>query len=217
MIYKWIEKILEPLDNPYIIEAGAHIGTDTEKIMRMLTGKSFQYHLFEPDPLNIEVLERLIERKGWPIVLNKSALGNFDGMKDFYASRGHKEGLKREITDLGSLKEPIDAKEVHSWVKFEKISVKVERLNDYIKRMNWPILDFLWADLQGGELDMLEGASKVLGSIRYIYLEHSTKIEYSGQGTFAQINRKLSKFHSIYSDNYNSLFENKLWINHQYL
>ena len=54
--------------------------------------------------------------------------------------------------------------------------------------------DFIWADVQGAESDLVEGGVRFLRSARYLYSEYSNDEVYEGQVTLAGLLQKLPDF-----------------------
>ncbi len=185
MIYAYLEEHFSKIKNPCIIEVGAHIGTDTVKLSRFINdGKLI---CFEPDPRNIISLRKL--QKKIQLELVEKAVGKEDGKVTFYQSFGKKFGVEREITDLSSTKKPMQVKDKHSWVKFVAITVQATTLDNYYELNNLSAIDLIWADIQGGELDLVLGAQKVLQNTQLFYFEcvmNSVEL-YAGKPTYEQI------------------------------
>jgi hypothetical protein len=69
--------------------------------------------------------------------------------------------------------------------------------------------DFIWADVQGAESDLVEGAALFLTSSRYFYTEYSNDEWYEGQITLAELLEKLPGFDLVRRYPMDALFENK--------
>ena len=69
--------------------------------------------------------------------------------------------------------------------------------------------DFIWADVQGAEGDLVEGAASFLRSSRYLYTEYSNDQWYEGQITLAELQGKLPDFELVRRYAMDALFENK--------
>ena len=185
MIYAYLEEHFSRRKNPCIIEVGAHIGTDTVELSRFVNeGKLI---CFEPDPRNALSLQKLQKKVQFELV--EKAVGKEDGEVTFYQSYGKKSGVAREITDLSSTKKPMKVKDKHPWVKFAKIIVQSVTLDNYCELNDLSAIDLIWADIQGGELDLVLGAQKVLQNTKLFYFEcvmNSVKL-YAGKPTYEQI------------------------------
>ena len=58
-------------------------------------------------------------------------------------------------------------------------------------------VDFIWADVQGAEGDMIRGGLRVLSRTRYLYTEWSDDELYEGQATLTEILRLLPDFRVV--------------------
>lgn len=152
-----------------IFEVGAHIGTDTAHLAK-IPGSTV--HAFEPDPRN--ELPALAN-----VVRNRVAVGAADGEAEFTPSA--KRGAW-DWTCSGSLRKPKE--HLKSWpdVTFgEPIKVQVVTLDSYCRKHGVGVVDFVWADVQGAEVDMIKGGAETLKRTRYLYTEFSWKELYEGQ------------------------------------
>lgn len=194
MIYKHLTKILPSINNPVVIEVGAHIGTDTRKITSLLT-KPYTYYAIEPDTRNIYHLSGIDS-----ITIVPVAISNQTGQAKFYLSQGQaKSG--RELTDCNSILQPDD----HP-LNFIDIYTKVNTLDNMYGYL--PYITLLWTDIQGGELKMIEGASQTLNKTAYLYLESQTG-KYKNRPTRKQLIEALPDFDLIDEDKSNIFLRNK--------
>jgi 2-O-methyltransferase len=69
--------------------------------------------------------------------------------------------------------------------------------------------DFIWADVQGAESDLVEGAARFLRSSRYFYTEYSNDEWYEGQITLAGLLEKLPDFDLVMRYPMDALFQNR--------
>ena len=66
---------------------------------------------------------------------------------------------------------------------------------DTIRRQHkLDIVDFIWADIQGAEEEMIRGGSETLARTRDLYTEYSDDELYEGQITLDQILAMLPRF-----------------------
>lgn len=185
MIYVYLEEHFKRIKDPCIIEVGAHIGTDTVELSRFVNKGSLI--CFEPDPRNAKSLRKLQDKVQFELV--EKAVGKEDGEVTFYQSFGKKFGVLREITDLSSTKKPKKVKDKHPWVEFAAITVQATTLDSYCEVNELSTIDLIWADIQGGELDLVLGAQKVLQNTKLFYFEcvmNSIKL-YADKPTYEQI------------------------------
>ena len=161
-------------DNPIIFEIGCNDGEDTEQFLKEF--KNIKLHCFEPDPRAIKQFKQRINDKRCS--LHEVAISNNDGKADFNLSNSDPTKLwtPKEIganwNKSSSLKKPYMHLHFHRWCFFDKtIKVKTTKLDTFIKKNNINNIDFIWADVQGAEKDLIEGAKKALTITQYFYTE----------------------------------------------
>ncbi len=167
-------------ENPVVIEAGAHDGKDTVQMARW----GGRVHAFEPVP---EVFERLVSRtKGYRnITCHPIALGTSDGCQEMYVSSGLSDGSS-------SLMEPVDHLSILPKVYFNRrISVTTITLDTFVAFYGIEP-DFLWLDLQGMELPVLQAGRKAIQSASAIYTEVSAGELYRGNTQYHDLVKWLS-------------------------
>ena len=107
----------------------------------------------------------------------------------------------------GSIRKPKSHLEVWPWVKFEKqIPVPMIRLDDWILENEIEEVDFIWADVQGAESDLILGALQTFKKTNFFYTEFSDVEWYEGQINFDTINALLSNFSLIKKFENDALF-----------
>lgn len=161
--------------NPVIIEAGAHIGSDSGRFAQIW--KDAKIYAFEPVPT---VYSQLVE--------NTSAYGN---IKTIPLALSDSNGVTKMFVSSGrsdassSLLAPKQHLEVHPDVQFnETISVETTTLDDFCIKNNISHIDFMWLDMQGYELPMLMASKKMISNITLIYSEVSLIETYEGVSTY---------------------------------
>jgi FkbM family methyltransferase len=168
-IYK--EQIAEYLpSNPIIIEAGAHIGRDTIK-MATLWPKATIY-AFEPvRPL----FEKLTENsKAYPNIHRYNlALSDHTGKETLYVSSGASSAVS-------SLLEPHEYAQQRPNVQFTPQQVETITLDEWAKLHKVSVVDFMWLDMQGAELRVLNAAPNVLKSVKALLFEVSLTERFKG-------------------------------------
>lgn len=185
-------EILAGVLNPVIIEIGVHWAESTRIIMRYCEGKP-EYYGFEPDPRN---LHRIGQQKlQYPFTLIESAVSNTDGEVSFYLSDGNHPRSGNPMTGANSIRKPKAVLKEYEWINFdEEMVVQSCKLDTYFKDKMPNRIDFIWADMQGAEYDMILGAKEVLSRTRYIYLEYSEEELYEGQKTLEEYMQLLNSF-----------------------
>lgn len=190
-IKKYINK-----DNPIIIEIGSNTGTTTSLFLKNFP--EAKIFCFEPDPLLVSRFKNNIKNKN--VSLFEVAIGNTSGTAVFF--RSSSTNPLEDRTQSGSIKKPKNHLLQHPDIVFEeKISVPVIKLDDWFKDQNIDIVDFIWADIQGAEEDLILGATEVLKKTKYFYTEYSNLEDYEGQINLKKICLLLNSFfiHRIFS------------------
>lgn len=124
------------------VDIGANLGSYSYKLNRM----GYTVHAFEPNPYCVNKLV------GWTnkqekVILHNQALSNFTGSDEFFVPLMH-NGFSEHA--LGSLKADPSA--------VQKLQVDVRKLDDFdIEKIK-----LIKIDVEGAELDVLEGAIKTI-------------------------------------------------------
>jgi FkbM family methyltransferase len=162
--------------NPIIVDCGAHDGTDSVSLCKMLKGR---VHSFEPVD---EVYNRLKTNTAnyKAISTYKLALSNENGLAEFYVSEGESDGSSSLLPPLQHL---ID----HPRTLFNrKIVVETKTLDTWAEEQKIENIDLLWLDMQGSEMNMLKASHKILRTVKMIHTEVSTKDTYKGVAQYAE-------------------------------
>lgn len=201
-------------DTQLILEIGANDGSHTDEFVRLFPNATI--YAFEPDP---RAAAKFKARGHHPRVwLFEIAIGAVDGEADFYVSSGLPEGASPEMKNYypqgwdqsGSLRAPKSHTAIWPWVKFEsKITVPVRSLDSWASERAIKKIDFIWADMQGAEGDLVAGGRETLARTRYFYTEYGDEECYEGQPTLAQLAAMLPNFSILRRWRYDVLFENK--------
>ncbi|HEY5236510.1 MAG TPA: FkbM family methyltransferase, partial [Rhabdochlamydiaceae bacterium] len=133
-------------ENPVIVEAGSHIGSDTA-VMSKRWGKGLIY-AFEPSPDVYKQLKKKC-RKRKNVKTFQLALGKEQGVAKFYPSKSTSQEGNGPHDAQGSLLPP--SKKEWAWPSIgfgSSISVKQTTLDAWAKREGIRKIDFLWLDMQ---------------------------------------------------------------------
>jgi FkbM family methyltransferase len=174
----FLNQYLSTVKRPIIFELGVNELQDTELLLNLANDPI--YFGFEPDPFHIENIKKshLFDKFN----LIESAVGAFDGKCILYQSL-FKEKNKMVNTGSSSIRKPKRVLEVFPHVKFEhEAKVDIVTLDKFCKDNNIKHIDFIWADIQGAEIDMILGAQEILLNTDYLFTEYSSDHEfYDGQ------------------------------------
>jgi len=193
--------------DPVILEIGANNGNHSARFLELFP-KS-QLYCFEPDAKAIAEWKAKMGQTH--AVLIEAAVGARSGRTTFYASsrRESPEGVK-EWNKSGSIREPTGHLECHPSVIFHEktASVRITTLDAWTAQKAISDIDFIWADVQGAEGDLIEGAHETLTRTRFFYTEYDNRELYKGQLTLAQIEQLLSNFRLLARYRKDALFVN---------
>lgn len=200
--------------NPIILEIGAHDGGTSSRFLKIFpTAKIF---CFEPDD---RAIKKFVTRIGKDkrVSLNQLAISNFDGELDFYCSYGlpsndpsiDPHNYPKGWDCSSSIKKPKKVLIDHPWCKFkEPIKIKSQKLDTWMDKQKIEIIDFIWADVQGAEKDLIEGATKTLKNVKYFYTEFANSEQYEGQKNLKEIKKLLPNFKILHIYKHDVLFKN---------
>jgi FkbM family methyltransferase len=172
-------------EDPIILEIGCNDGAHTQWFLELFS--EARICCFEPDP---RARERFRNRMGGiegKVRLFDVAISDNDGETEFYLSDGlPDERLAKDYPagwdQSGSIRKPKKHLEVFDWCRFDKtIRVQTRKLDTWCREEGIERVDFIWADVQGAEADLIRGGRVTLEKTRYLYTEYSNDELYEGQ------------------------------------
>ena len=191
--------------NPTIFEIGCADGKDTIEFINVFG--DLKIYCFEPEPKNIELVKQTINYSNH--FLFEGVISNVNGKVVFNRSRTDNP---TDLSYSGSIKKPKEHLNEWPFIKFDQeIEVESITLDSFCEKENIDVIDFIWADVQGAEGDLIIGGKNTLDTkVRYFYTEYSNKEYYDGQLNLARIKELLGDNWEIIAD-YGSdvLFKNK--------
>lgn len=170
-------------NDPIIIDAGAHDGTDTKELA--LLWPDGMIYAFEPVP---SLFYRLCNRTLYlhNVRQHQEALGSKTGIAIFHVSGGSSDGSS-------SLLAPKRHLDFHPSVSFDQmIDVNVFTLDDWAAIHDIQKIDLMWLDMQGSELAMLKASPRMLATTKVIYTEVSLVELYEGCPLYDEVKNWLS-------------------------
>ncbi len=187
-------------DARVILEIGAHHGWQTEQFLSVFLNATI--YAFEPDPRAIAKFKSRITDPR--VHLFEMAIGALDGTSNFHVSSGLPPGLdpiQAYVTypqgwdQSGSLRPPKAVTKIYPWCKFNSTTaVAVLRLDSWARENGIDAVDFIWADMQGAESDLIGAGQTTLTRTRYLYLEYSNDEIYEGEPTLPMLLDMLPEF-----------------------
>jgi len=172
---------------PMILEIGANDGTDTLRLLDCFPDGSI--HCFEPDPRAAARWHNTVHDPR--ARLHEIAIGAADGTATFHQSGGTYSSIE-DWDYSGSLRAPKAHLEAYPDVTFDtRIDVPVRALDSWCAEHRIGDIDFIWADVQGAERDLIAGGQLALARTTYFYTEFDNREMYEGQWRLGQIHRHL--------------------------
>ncbi len=163
-------------ENPIIFEIGCADGGDTLEFIN--TFNDLEIYCFEPEPKNIKLVKERINHPRHHLF--EGVISDVNGQLTFNRSRTDNPD---DLSYSGSIKKPKEHLNEWSFIKFdEQITVESITLDKFCEDKNIELIDFIWADVQGAEENLILGGLNTLNKkVRYFYTEYSNKEYYEGQ------------------------------------
>ena len=186
--------------DPVILDIGCNDGTHT--LMFLSLFERARVHAFEPDPRARRRFEAMVRDSR--AHLFATAVAAMDGVTEFYPSDGAPNAawaarLPEGWDYSGSIRKPKQHLDIHPWCQFgQKIEVEVTRLDSWARKQAVEAVDFIWADVQGAETDLVLGGRETLKRTRFFYTEYSNRELYEGQADLAQLLSMLPDFELVH-------------------
>jgi FkbM family methyltransferase len=165
-----------------VFEVGACEGEHTAGYARAFPRAKF--YLFEPLPANCEKIEALLAKESWiPAEMLSIALSDEAGEAEFHISSSREAARTSEANKSSSLMPPRSERaRALEWLDFnQSIRVKTDTIDAFCQWRNLEKIDFIHMDVQGAELKVLSGATRMLSRIRAIWMEVAFEKTYEGQ------------------------------------
>jgi FkbM family methyltransferase len=196
--------------DPVILEIGCNDGTDTRQFLRLFD--AVKIYVFEPEPRAVASFRRNVQDDR--VTLFEMAISDVDGTIDFHPSGGSPSpewnAAKPDGWDFsGSIKRPKTHLTLHPWCEFsDAVAVRSMTLDTWCAQHRVGDIDFIWADVQGAEEEVIRGGQRALQRTRYFYTEYSNEELYQGQINLTDIERLLPDFKIVGRFANDVLFEN---------
>ena len=198
-------------DNPVILDVGSNDGGHTLEFLRLF--KEPKIYSFEPDPRALERFKSKVTDTR--VKLLEVAISDTDGTTKFYMSNGlpspdWAELLPKGWDASGSIRMPKRHLDEAPWCRFdESIIVETKRLDTWFREEGIGMIDFIWADVQGAEIDLIRGGRCALNHARYFYTEYSDDELYQGQIGLKELLKLLPDFALIQRFSHDVLLKNR--------
>ena len=200
-----IQQMLEK-EHPILFDVGANCGQTTIEFIQHMPNADI--YCFEPDPRAIRKFKILVNSP--KVELIEVAVGAENGNILFHQSSGAEHIDPQGWDHSGSIRKPKSHLEIWPWVRFEKdILVPMIRLDDWTDQRAIGPIDFIWADVQGAERNLIEGAKETLQHTKYFYTEYNDVEMYVGSIDLNKIMNMLPNFELVENFGNDVLLRNK--------
>lgn len=140
-----LEKLIKP--GMGVVDVGAHVGFFTLLAARKV-GPSGRVYAFEPDPSTYDLLVENIRLNGYHnVVAVRKAVWKSEGFKELF--------LNPKDSRVNTLYRSDAVSKRH-------VSVETISLDDFFQREGWPSVHVIKMDIEGAELDAMEGMGQLL-------------------------------------------------------
>lgn len=205
---------------PFVLEFGACDGYHSNELVKRIKSvdRPFIFHCFEP---STEKFEQIVNNLKDHLMYNYGCIGIFPNaigeeneVKTFYQSYGQKIENGKVVDNYygsSSVRKPTEAMlKAFPGMKFKETTTTVVTLDSHIERFEFPIIDFIWADIQGNENAMIKGGEKAFLKVKYLYTEYSNNEDYEGQTNLQGILDLLPHFEIVEDYGGDVLLKNKI-------
>lgn len=194
-------------ENPVILDVGCNDGEHTQMFLDLFPFATV--YSFEPEPYAIELFKQRVTDPRARLITK--AVGNVDGPVTFHQSDGRPTAQWTGLTwhYSGSTRKPKNHLRRYPWCRFERTTtVQSVRLDSMFA---FEDIDFIWADVQGAETDLILGGLETLQRTKFLYTEYSNEELYEGQATLKQIQCLLPDHEIV------EVFHDDVLLKHRYL
>jgi 2-O-methyltransferase len=206
MIFDTIKELLKDTVRPVIVELGACDGNETVTFVKMFPDCSIV--ALEPVPKLAEIIRSRPELMG-RVDVEQKAIGKENGITTLYVSSGTCESTSQNFYASSSIKTPLYATKVFKGMEFNDSQCEVITLDSLWKQRGSGVIDFIWADIQGAEREMIEGGLEALKHTRYLYTEVHEGDYYEGEISAKEILELLPDWEMVEDFGTDVLIRNK--------
>lgn len=200
--YEYVQHIAENALHKYlwmrekdihkVVIVGAYYG---DEVIRMLkTYNVAEFILFEASPRYFSGLKRRFDGQS-RVVCENIAVSDVCGDVGFFETNLRGSGSLLRANEAGALDYGIE--------RAEDYTVTATTLDSYMSRtqLSQSVIDMLWCDVQGAELNVLRGFEAGLKRCRSVFLEVSICVPtYDGGCVFGEIVEHLRKFGFVHAN-----------------
>lgn len=205
-IIERFKNIISETEKPIVFEFGMCDGYHSNLMINILasSGNPFIYHGFEPVVelfmgINLSMANVDINSK---IFIHNKAIGAEVGFVDFYKSDGcriENGTVVDRYYGSSSIRKPKLVTQAWKDMTFTERKVESTTFDAHVAQygLKGKIIDFVWADIQGAEVDLINGGKDTFRNVRYFYTEYANSEYYEGEIGLAEICEMLPYFQIV--------------------
>lgn len=213
-IFDFLDDIAKNAKSAVFFEIGTHDGYHTNLINQVIKKyhKYYQYFAFEPDHRSHESFQNNNRNHLANIKFFFDAVGAENRAGVFHLSDGFESRpghTPQRFHGSSSIKRPKHVLTAWPDMKFTSQNVYIITIEEVCKKYNVDRIEFIWADIQGAEEDMIRGFGSMKSKIHYLYTEYCNSELYENEYSLKQIIDLLGPTWKLIHDfGGDALFEN---------
>jgi FkbM family methyltransferase len=204
-ILKRLEGIIADAGETFtLFEFGCCDGYHSNIMLDLLSksGKRFNYHGFEPVHELFSKINLVYNRDRGIAHLWNKAIGEKNGVVQFFKSDGFKieDGVvKDHYYGSSSIRKPKIVTDIWKDMTFDERTVECTSLDNHMDSfgISSTIIHFIWADIQGAEVDLINGGRDTFENVKYLYTEYGGSGYYEGEIGIQGIKDMLPDFEVV--------------------
>lgn len=209
------KEIISESQKPIVFEFGMCDGYHSNKLLEILSINAKPFRYFGCEPVK-ELFDGIVLKYNSNIgqaVKYNLAIGNKEGQVEFYKSGGERveNGVVQDrYYGSSSIRKPKLVTEAWKSMTFDTITAQSITFDSFYSSLGiQENIDFVWADIQGAEIDMIKGGTNALSKTKYLYTEYNNSELYEGEIGLPEICELLPNFEIVYDFGGDVLLKNK--------
>lgn len=214
-ILQKFKEIISESAMPLVFEFGMCDGYHSNILLSILNDNNKPYIYNGCEPVK-DIFESIVLRTNHLGKATKYnlAVNDKDEVVDFYISGGVKIENGKVVDSYygsSSIRKPKLVTEAWQSMTFAKSSVNTIKFDTLVKKCQLENLtiDFIWSDIQGAEIDLINGGTEAFSKTRYFYTEYNNSELYEGAISLTKICEMLPDWEVICDFGGDALLKNK--------